>query len=357
MVNIPTLTVPDNGFTIYNSTTPTKKAIFDASGITAATTRTYTFPDANGTIALVGVANGSTNFTRLGINIGATTPVTNLEINGDFAIRESDNTSSTTPLADVSTASISNLYFTGETGAPLTTPFVVDGFADGYDGKKLHVYNKGGKSMTFANLTGTAANQINTLSGGDVTLTGSGSVDFVYDGTAQKWIMQPAMANTIVGLAAVGVNYSIQGTLYAGLTTTTNQSGAALHFNAIAGATYEIRCQILIPAVSNASEKINIGFEAGSTTATVALSMLTFSSTSSGSGFAATTFIDADYNGNQANEQSTGTLSRTQTNVILITGLIKPDVSGIIQLTDFWNSGAITDGIGINSYLSATRVQ
>lgn len=42
----------DSNFTIFNNVDNTKIAAFDASGISAATTRTFTFPDANGTLAL-----------------------------------------------------------------------------------------------------------------------------------------------------------------------------------------------------------------------------------------------------------------------------------------------------------------
>lgn len=44
----------DNIFTIHDNTTPTKQARFECSGISAATTRTFTFPDRNGTFVLAG---------------------------------------------------------------------------------------------------------------------------------------------------------------------------------------------------------------------------------------------------------------------------------------------------------------
>jgi len=51
-INTPILTVNDNQFTIQDDGDTTKKAMFQASGITTGTTRTYTFPNANGTLAL-----------------------------------------------------------------------------------------------------------------------------------------------------------------------------------------------------------------------------------------------------------------------------------------------------------------
>lgn len=47
-----TVVVRDGTFTIQNSSTSSKQAQFDLSPITASTTRTYSLPDANGTIAL-----------------------------------------------------------------------------------------------------------------------------------------------------------------------------------------------------------------------------------------------------------------------------------------------------------------
>lgn len=44
----------DGNWELYNSTDPTKELKFDLSGITTATTRTITVPDASGTVALTG---------------------------------------------------------------------------------------------------------------------------------------------------------------------------------------------------------------------------------------------------------------------------------------------------------------
>lgn len=57
-INTPILTVNDNQFTIQDDGDNTKKAQFQASGISASTTRTYTLPNANGTLALTSDLTG-----------------------------------------------------------------------------------------------------------------------------------------------------------------------------------------------------------------------------------------------------------------------------------------------------------
>jgi len=78
-----TVTVQDNNFTIQDNSDTSKKAVFQLSGITTATTRTYTFPDSSGTIALTGGATGefADNIFRVQDNSDATKQVA-LECSG-----------------------------------------------------------------------------------------------------------------------------------------------------------------------------------------------------------------------------------------------------------------------------------
>jgi hypothetical protein len=54
-----TFTTNDDAFTIQDNAVNTKKAKFEASGITTGTTRTYTLPDANGEISVLGQSIGT----------------------------------------------------------------------------------------------------------------------------------------------------------------------------------------------------------------------------------------------------------------------------------------------------------
>ena len=77
------------------------------------------------------------------------------------------------------------IRITGPSGA-----FSVSGFAGGEDGRVITLYNPTANNMTITNdATSTAANRILTLTGADVTLTGTSSARFVYDATDNRWIL------------------------------------------------------------------------------------------------------------------------------------------------------------------------
>lgn len=81
-----TVTVADNVFTIQDNVDATKQAVFEASGITTATTRTYTLPDASGTIALT-ASTLSNTLTDTNIFVGNGSNVaTGVAMSGDATI-------------------------------------------------------------------------------------------------------------------------------------------------------------------------------------------------------------------------------------------------------------------------------
>lgn len=61
--NTNVITVKDGSLTIQNSSSTTKQAVFSAASITAGQTRTFTFPDASGTIATIAGTQTLTNKT------------------------------------------------------------------------------------------------------------------------------------------------------------------------------------------------------------------------------------------------------------------------------------------------------
>jgi filamentous hemagglutinin family protein len=78
-------TINDSNFTIQDNADTSKKAQFQASGISGSTTRTFTFPDENGTI-LTNVVNDTTP--QLGGN---------LDVNGNSIVSVSNNNIAITP--------------------------------------------------------------------------------------------------------------------------------------------------------------------------------------------------------------------------------------------------------------------
>jgi len=75
--NTNAVTVKDSNLTIQNSSDTTKQAKFDTSGITASTTRTYTLPDANTTLVGIDVAQTLTN-KRINPRVYSTTSTSSL---------------------------------------------------------------------------------------------------------------------------------------------------------------------------------------------------------------------------------------------------------------------------------------
>lgn len=89
---------------------------------------------------------------------------------------------------------------TGPTGA-----FSVSGFTGGCAGRTLELFNTTSQQMTIRNASGSSsANQILTLTGGDVTLrSGTSYASFRYDITLTKWIL--TSTNGLYGADGLGV--------------------------------------------------------------------------------------------------------------------------------------------------------
>jgi ribosomal protein L31 len=110
-------TVTDASFTIQDDTDNTKKAKFDAAGITTATTRTYTLPNVNGTLVSTGDTGTVTN-TMLAGSI-ADTKLNTITTAGKVSNSATTATNANTALAIVSRDSSGN-FSAGTITANLT---------------------------------------------------------------------------------------------------------------------------------------------------------------------------------------------------------------------------------------------
>jgi len=98
-----------------------------------------------------------------------------------------------TARADVaSTATITAMSSTNSfvriTGSTITS---IQGITAGIDGQRLTVFNNAGVAVTFAheNAGASAANRITTMTGADVSTTGNGAAELIYDTGTSRWIL------------------------------------------------------------------------------------------------------------------------------------------------------------------------
>jgi hypothetical protein len=78
------------------------------------------------------------------------------------------------------------LRVTGPSGA-----FSISGFANGYEAKRLILFNPTAQTMTLTNdATSTAANRLLTLTGADLPIAGPGVAEFIYSTDSLRWILE-----------------------------------------------------------------------------------------------------------------------------------------------------------------------
>lgn len=119
------------------------------------------------------------------VGIATTTPATSLDVNGDWGAQYTNMTALAN--GNNNNLDINNTSYvrvSGPTGA-----FTITGIADGYDGKRLIVYNNTTQNMSLTNndANSTAANQIRIMDGATKTTTGAGTAELIYDATTQRW--------------------------------------------------------------------------------------------------------------------------------------------------------------------------
>lgn len=193
--------IPDNAFTIRDNADASKKVAFEVSGVDAATTRTLTVQNADGTIALTSDLTNKLDNSLTSANIfvgNATNVATGVAMSGDVAIA---NTGATTIQNDaITTAKIINKAVTvakladGTAGELITWDAAgeADTVGVGTAGQLL-TSNGPGLAPTFQNNTAltTALNSANIFVGnssnvatgvamsGDVSITNTGATSVV----------------------------------------------------------------------------------------------------------------------------------------------------------------------------------
>jgi hypothetical protein len=114
----------DATFEVVDNTDATKKAMFESSGITTATTRTFTFPDKSGTLALtqdVGSLNAVNNTTTSGTYSVSASAIITITATHAFSIGQEVRVTFTNTSGSSLTAG--NFLITGVTG---TTAFTIN---------------------------------------------------------------------------------------------------------------------------------------------------------------------------------------------------------------------------------------
>lgn len=127
---------------------------------------------------------GAKTFSTAAIFSLGLTATTNVTISGNLQTARGNVASTATIASLASTTSFVKL--TGSTATDL------QGIAAGVDGQRLVVWNATGQTLTIRNASGSAASgaKITTTTGADITTTGNGAAEFIYDTDASPavWV-------------------------------------------------------------------------------------------------------------------------------------------------------------------------
>ena len=220
------LQVYDDNFAFANNTDATKKAFFDASGITTGTTRTYTLPNIDGTLATV--ANISQTFTGptsiiptnngADIRIGAipqtgTVTVGRSQVTHTLEIGVGATLSGSTKTINFGTAGLSGSTTTinigsAVSGSTTTTAvngnFTAQGVTVGLGGGAISTNTAVGASALAANTTGTfntaiGASALSAVNSNNNTAIGTGALQSATTGANNSAIGASALSNLVTG--------------------------------------------------------------------------------------------------------------------------------------------------------------